>query len=88
MVGTNRASCKVAKRWLLTMSRDQIRLKCYEVMGVPSTRATCSACDKQQEFFGVRTYRRAEEWAQAHVCGVVVAVPRAGFEFPKEATDE
>lgn len=67
------------------MTERQVKLKCFSVMGVPSTRADCSACGKQQEFFGVRTYRRAEEWARAHVCGVEVVVPRAGFEFPDDA---
>ena len=65
-------------------TRIKVKLACFDVMGVPSTRATCSACGKVQEFFGVRTYRRAEEWAKQHECGVEVVVPRAGFEMPPD----
>lgn len=66
------------------MNRDKIKLSCWNVMGVPSTKAECLECKVEQSYFGVQTYSRAEKWGEEHVCGVKVEVPRAGFLMPGE----
>lgn len=66
------------------MDYEKFDQECVSVMGVPCTRVACRACKDRDSFFGIDTLDRAWKWCEAHVCGVKVTVPAAGFKFPEE----
>jgi hypothetical protein len=45
-----------------------VELSCWEVMGVPMTKAECKECGSTESCYGLNTYARAEKWSQEHVC--------------------
>lgn len=49
------------------------KMKCSNVMGMPTDTVTCNLCGESKTVWGDSTLRKMEDWATNHKCLIVIS---------------
>jgi hypothetical protein len=50
----------------MAWTEGTVTCQCYNVMGMPCDKGTCTICGEEKSFFGSDTLSRLVDWAKEH----------------------